>query len=171
MTEAIKILIRSLALILIQVWILDHITLAGSWIVLFIYPLAIIKLPNRLSKVASLLIGLSIGFIVDIFTGTYGLNASCGLLLGYFRSSFFRIISGREEMDEDLVPGMYQPNFQWFASVVLLSVLLHCFWYFNFSHFNLNSFFSIQAKAILSSICSFILMILAEMLFANPKKR
>ncbi|TXC75611.1 hypothetical protein [Luteibaculum oceani] len=166
-----KILLRTLLIVLIQVWILDQVNIMGTWVVLFIYPLAIIKLPVKIPTIPSMLIGLAIGLLVDVFTGTYGLNASCGLILGYLKPKIIALISGREELEEIQEPGLFRPGLQWFLTLTLFILLAHSLWYFNLSQFQLSSFFKIQGRALLSTLFSFLLIILAEVLFANQKRK
>ena len=158
-------------LLLVQVRVLDHIVIGGTWVVLFIYPLAILKLPVNYSKITTMLIGFALGFVIDCFTGTYGLNASCGMMLGYARPFIVRLISGRDEMDENITPSVSAPSLRWFLSLCFFGILVHSFWYFNFAQFNLSGLFKIQLRAILSALCSFVIIVLADILFSNPKKR
>ncbi|MGB0166162.1 MAG: hypothetical protein ACPF8V_04840 [Luteibaculum sp.] len=170
-SEILKILLRCSLLILVQIWILDQVVLAGTWIVFFIYPLAIIKLPIRYSTVSCLLIGFLVGFSVDLFTGTYGLNASAGLLLGYIRPRIIHFITPREDIEQQAVPSNYYPGLRWFILFTFVLFMVHSFWFFNVSQFKLAGFFRIQLRALLSGFFSFFLAMLIEILFTNKKRR
>lgn len=77
-------------LFLIQILIFNHIHLFGIGTP-FLYIYCILCLPNTISKTAQVLISFLIGFILDLFSNSPGMNASATLCLGLLNPYLFRI--------------------------------------------------------------------------------
>ncbi len=167
----INILLRLVLVVLAQVWVLDHVVLWGTWIVLFIYPYFLIKLPFTLSSPASIILGFLSGALVDLFTGTYGLMASAGVLVGYVRPKLIAVMTKRGEVEDILSPSIYAPGARWFTTFVVILCLLQSIWYFNISQSGLQDAINIQVRALLSGLSSAILCILTDILFSKKRTR
>ena len=149
----INILLRLVLVILAQVWVLDHVVLWGTWIVLFIYPYFLIKLPFSVSSLGSILLGFLSGALVDMFTGTYGLMASAGVLVGYIRPKIISVMSKRGDLEDLVNPSIYAPTARWFITFTAILCLAQSFWYFNISQSGLQDAINIQVRALLSGLC------------------
>ena len=90
----IKFFINLVALLIIQLAILDNIQL-HSYVYINIYILAIYILPYRLSKASILLFGFFLGLFVDLANNTMGIHAAASTLLAYISFHNFWITLAR----------------------------------------------------------------------------
>ncbi len=85
-----KLILLFLLLFLLQILVLNHVHLFGIGTP-FLYIYCILCFPNTLSKSAQVLISFLIGFIIDIFSNSPGMNASAALCLGLLNPYLFKI--------------------------------------------------------------------------------
>jgi len=84
-------------LLLFQILILDNMHFLGIYVpMLYIY--AIIRLPSTLSTYAALLIGFSVGMIMDVFTNTPGMHAAATTLMAGLRYPLIRLFVLKEDL-------------------------------------------------------------------------
>ena len=83
MIQIIKQSIRFIVFLLVQLCVLNNLEI-GLGIQLMIYPLFIFMLPLELNVFVIMLISFLFGYIIDLFSNTYGLHASAAVLLAYF---------------------------------------------------------------------------------------
>lgn len=115
----IKFFINLVALLIIQLAILDNIQL-HSYVYINIYILAIYILPYRLSKASILLFGFFLGLFVDLANNTMGIHAAASTLLAYIRPRLLMLTSNREQID-DIQGKQNISNFAWFFKYVIIS--------------------------------------------------
>ncbi|MDD4821333.1 MAG: hypothetical protein PHI48_02065 [Bacteroidales bacterium] len=77
-------------LFLIQILIFNHIHLFGIGTP-FLYIYCILCLPNTIGKTTQVLISFVIGFILDLFSNSPGMNASATLCLGLLNPYLFKM--------------------------------------------------------------------------------
>ena len=88
-------ILRFLALIVLQVLILNYVYL-GGYVVPFIYILAIMMLPTQLGNIPLLLIAFVSGGLIDIFCNIPGFHTfSCTMM------AFARILFGNKMLTRD----------------------------------------------------------------------
>lgn len=130
-------LMMFIILILLQVLLLNRITLFGVAIpVLYIYFL--IKLPLDRNQYYVIVAGFLMGFIIDIFLNTPGINATATCIVAAFRKSILNLFYSKEEFQE-LVPGLYTGASN-FIKFTIATVFLHqtlLFFIESFTLFNL----------------------------------
>ena len=92
MNTLFKNIARFILLALFQVLVFNQLEL-GYGIHIMIYPLFIMLLPFELGIISLLSLAFLMGFLVDIFSNTYGLHASSLLMMTYFRPRIFKMFS------------------------------------------------------------------------------
>lgn len=126
-------------LILLQVLLLNRITVFGVAIpLLYIYFL--IKLPLNRNQHYVIIAGFLLGFIIDIFLNTPGINATATCIVAAFRKNLLNIFYSKEEFQEQ-VPGLYTGASK-FINFTIVTVFLHqtlLFFIDSFTLFNLLS--------------------------------
>lgn len=148
-----KYVIIFLALVLVQVLILNNIQVSGL-INPYVYILFILLLPFTIP--GYLLLGLSflLGISIDIFNNTPGIHAGATVLLGFLRPGIARLISSREIIEKGNTPNMTQLGFASFLKYVVISVLIHHLFLFYAEAFSFGGFFETFIRYILSSVFS-----------------
>lgn len=146
-----KYVIMFVALVLVQVLILNNIQVSGL-INPYVYILFILLLPFTIP--GYLLLGLSflLGISIDIFNNTPGIHAGATVLLGFLRPGIARLISSREIIEKGNTPNMTQLGFASFLKYVVISVLIHHLFLFYAEAFSFGGFFETFIRYILSSV-------------------
>lgn len=142
----------------------------GMGIHVMIYPMLIIALPFDLKPIWIMLIALVLGFTVDAFNNTFGLHASSAVFIAYLRPILMKFIAPKDGYDPLLRPNIKDMGFKWYAAILIILTALHHLWFFVFESFNLYDFGYILLKVLLSTIVSWFLSILLQLLFAKSSK-
>jgi rod shape-determining protein MreD len=168
--EIIRIILRFLVLISIQVLVLNNIQLSG-FINPFLYVMFILMLPVRLPKSVLLVTAMLTGLIIDMFSNTMGLHAAACLMMGYLRPGWLRILAPRDGYETDAVPSVKRYGFQWFVVYASVLILAHHFVLFYLEVFRFSEFFSTFLRVLLSSLVTLLLVMLSQYLFTRPEDR
>jgi len=143
----------------------------GYGIHIMIYPLFIMLLPFEMGIISLLSLAFLMGFLVDIFSNTYGLHASSLLMMTYFRPRIFKMFSPIDGYDPIKEPTFFDMGIRWFLSTFAYLLLIHHFWYFLIEIFRFNEIFSILIKTSLSFMFSIGLSIIIQQLLYKKVKR
>jgi len=161
-------IIRFVMLWAAQVFILNHINLT----LLFnpmIYPLFIMLLPYQTPRWAVIFLGFLMGLFVDFFSGSFGMNASAGALIGFLRPYILNLIEPLDGYDAGELSLEYM-GIKWFLSYLIIVILIHHFYFFIIQTFSFSQLFALSARILFSSVLSCLLIIMLEYLFASRKK-
>lgn len=164
-----KLIIQFLALILLQVLILNHIRV-GLYINPYVYILFVLLLPFSTPRWLLLVLGFVTGLTVDWFTATPGLHAGATVFMAFMRPSIIKLVSGNREIDPDESPGIHATGKRWFFAYSFLLVMLH-----HATLFFLEVFSFAQAKDTLlrvlsSTFFSELIILLLLFFFSKTKK-
>lgn len=167
LSSYIRFTILFVILVLLQVLILDHISFLG-YATPFIYIYLILKLPIGINRYLIILIGFLLGFIIDLFCNTPGMNAAATTCIAFFRRPIQGLFFERDDFES------YTPSLSvlgaGFMKYVILSVLIHhtiLFLVESFSYFNI---IVVLLKILSSSIITSLLIFAIEIFSSNKKK-
>lgn len=161
--------IRFVVIILLQTLVFNQIEI-GFGIHLMVQPLFIMLLPFETSVFTLMTLGFTLGLIIDVFSNTYGLNASSLLLMAYLRPIIFKFYGPKEGYDPLKEPSIFDMGGRWFLLVFGVLILLHHFWFFLIEIFRLDQFLLILQKTILSVIISYLLCIILQTFLIKKSK-
>jgi rod shape-determining protein MreD len=150
-------------LVLLQVLVLNHIEFSG-FVNPYLYVLFIILLPFETPKWLLLLSSFLLGFTIDIFMGTWGINAFASVFMGYLRPYLLKVIAPRDGYEAGTKPNVKFFGFEWFIKYAAILVVAHHFVLLFTEAFKFHHFFSTLLKVILSSIFTMILVVLSQLL-------
>lgn len=167
--EIIKYTLISIALILVQVFIINKLPLNHN-IRPQIYIYLLIILPFNFNFYAFIISGFLLGFCLDTLTDNYGIIAASTSMIGLVRFYFDKRLNTDAAMRE----GRYRPSSQIFGRsgyiLYLFSIaMVHHFYMFTLEYYNLSYFFTIIFTSILSAIGTVLLIILTEIIFNKGK--
>ena len=158
----IKYVIMFIALVLIQVLVLNQVQFSG-FVNPYIYILFVMLLPLNSPKYAVLILGFLIGFTIDIFSNSMGIHSAATTLIAFVRPGVIRSISNREE-DRSEYPGLKQNSFLWFLYYTIIMVLIHHLVFFFIEVFSFSDFFGTLYRVFLSSVFSIFVIVLSQFL-------
>ncbi len=161
-------IIRFILLILLQVLVLNHINL-GGYLNPYVYVMFILLLPFETPKYLLLISAFSIGFTMDLFTGSMGMHAAASTFMAFLRPSVSRLIHSRKEYEPGIKPGINDLGIKWFVSYTLLLVFAHHFVLFFIEAFRFNEFFDTLTRVVLSTLLSTLLIVLLNFMVKRGK--
>ena len=126
------------ALIVLQVLIFNQISIFG-FATPFLYIYFLLKLPVGRNMFYVIIAGFLLGFIIDIFLNTPGINAAATTLVAAFRHLLLRLFFIKDETEE-YIPSIYTAPgaFIKYASVAVIIHQTVLFALESFSLFNPN---------------------------------
>jgi rod shape-determining protein MreD len=159
---------RFVLLVLIQVLVLNNINFRG-YLDPYLYVLFILLLPFETPNWALLVLAFSIGFFVDLFSGTMGMNASASVFMAFIRPAVIRLVAAGREYDTGLKPTMGDMGFRWFLSYSLILILVHHTVLFLLEAFGFSGFLSTLYRILVNTIFTSLLVILSQFLFFRKR--
>ncbi len=166
--EVIKIILRFLLLIAIQVAVLNHIELTGL-INPYLYVMALLSLPFRMPKGAFMLVALVTGFTVGIFSDNAGLHASACVMMAFVRPTILKILAPREGYETDTNPSIKDMGLRWYVIYAGLLIFVHHAPLIYVEIFMFSEFFTTFTRALLSSTFTLFVIIIVQYLFYKTK--
>ena len=161
--------IRFVLFVMLQALVFNQIEI-GFGIHIMVQPLFIMLLPFETGVFTLMILGFALGLIIDVFSNTYGLNASSLLLMAYVRPIIFKFYGPREGYDPLKEPSVFDMGSRWFLFVFGYLILIHHFWYFLVEIFRFDQFLLILQKTIFSVIISYLLCIVLQTFLVKKSK-
>ena len=146
-----------IGLVLIQVLVLNQLHV-GGYATPFLYIFFILKFNSKIGRNSLMFWSFLLGFTVDVFGNTPGMNAAACTCLAFFRNSLLRLVTLRD-LDEAFRPGIKSLGVAVFFRYVLLASTLFCTLLLlidTFSFFNLSVLFlKIVTSVVSTMVCIF----------------
>ena len=162
-------ILRFVVLFFLQVLIIDNIRL-GNFIHPCVYVLYIMLLPFDTPKWSLIINGFILGFAVDIFNGTPGLNAAATVLMAYFRPNIISLTTRKSDIEGKTAPSLSEMGLQWFFLYSVLLLIIHNLALFMLEAFSFRLFGLVLLETLLSVLVSSFVIILIIYIFKPTKK-
>jgi rod shape-determining protein MreD len=156
-------IIKFIALVLIQVLILNNINI-GGFVHPMLYILFIITLPFNTPKWLLLILGFFIGLIIDIFSDTLGIHAASTTLLAFVVPIIWRVLAPHDGYEIGHHPQINLQGLAWFLRYVIVATLIHHIAFFFIEAFSMEFFFSTLWSSIINTLFTVILIFLSQLL-------
>jgi hypothetical protein len=175
MNVYIKNILRFCIIVLLQVLILNKITLrwwnepSGFPIFIpYVYPLFILLLPFETPVWALLIIGFVLGTTVDTFMNTAGMHACATILIAYLRTNVLSALLPRNLSEySNQHPSIKTMGWMPFLVYSLFLILLHHFVFFTIELWNFSNFGFLLLKVLVASVTSMLFVIVYLLLFTR----
>lgn len=164
-----NIIIGFIILVLLQIFVFNNIQALG-YINPYVYILFILLLPLETPKWLLLLLGFILGYTIDYFSHTMGLNIAATVFIAYLRPKLIRLIFPKLEPGPDVRIDIKTLGFKSFFLYASILVLIHHISLFFLEIFRLSDFFSTLRRAIFSSVFTIIIIIISQYLIYTKKK-
>lgn len=158
---------RFLILLLLQVLLLNNINFLG-YVNPYLYVLFIILYPFNGNQTLFLFLSFLLGWGVDIFEDSGGINAAACLIAAYIRPVILRFSFGVSYDYQTIKFSSTQPGSR--ISYIAILVFVHHFILFLLEFFNFAHFLLLLKKTLLSGLFTIILVFITLTLF-NRKSR
>lgn len=171
MSDLVKNILRFIAFIFVQVYVLNKIPHLHRFIVPYIYYLFIIWLPFSISRQWLLVIGFFTGLILDYFTNSPGLHAAACTLIAYVRPFLIGILTPKDNSEFNY----REPSpkaMQWtpYAVYVFVLTLLHHGYLVFLEWLDIGGFLNFIIKVVSTTAISLLLIFAIELLFPRRLK-
>ena len=155
--------IRFIALVLLQVLVLNHINLFGyinpmvyiSWVFLF---------PVRKNIGTFLILSFLLGLCIDFFSDSGGINTAATVFIAFIRLPVLKAILRRRDLDDSLF-NIKELSFGKTVLYVSFLTFIHHFIVFSLVYFNFKDFSSILLNTVVTSVFTIVLCVLGIVLF------
>lgn len=168
MNNALRYVILAVILILLQVLILNQISFL-EYATPFLYIYFLIKLPISSSRNLVIFLGFVIGFIIDLFCYTPGINAAATTFVAFLRYPVLKLFLDKEDFDNDteLKKLTLGNNF---IKYIVVMIFVHHATLISIEYFSYINFTTILLRILLSTILTFILIFVIEGFQLKGKK-
>ena len=160
---------RFLFLVFFQVLILNHINLNG-YINPYFYIYFILLLPFKTPQWLLLVSSFLLGFAVDVFSNTPGINAAASVMMAFARPFVIATISSGTEYEIGERPSLKNQDMKWFIYYCVILILVHHFTLFYLEIFRFREFISTFLRVLLSSAVTLLLVMISEYMFYSRQK-
>jgi rod shape-determining protein MreD len=157
-------IIRFVFLILIQVWVLNHIQWSG-YINPYVYILFIMLLPLETPNWLVMVLGFVTGATIDMFSNTGGIHAASTVFMAFTRPGILKLISPRDGYESEVKLTAFSMGLKWFITYCFFLVALHHLALFYLEVFRFSEFIVTFAKALLNILITLILILSGHYLF------
>jgi len=159
---------RFISLVLLQGLILTNVNLFNGNMLPYFYIYFILMLPLRSSPVLVLILSFAMGICIDIFYNTVGMHASASLVIGFLRYFLIRTLAPRDSYDLLDRPTIYSMGLGWYLRYAIILVVIHHLWLLSVDAMGAYNLLTVLKKTVLSSIFTFVLLVIAQYLFSKP---
>ena len=163
-------ILRFVGLFLLQVLIINNIWL-GNFIHPCVYVLYVMLLPFDTPKWSLMVNGFLIGFIVDIFNVTPGLNAAATVLMAFLRPNIIALTTRKSDIEGKTAPSVSEMGLQWFFPYMVLLLVIHNLALFMLEAFSFHLIGLVVLETLLSVIISSITIVLVIYIFKPIKNK
>ena len=167
MNDVIKYIILFIALIFVQVVVLNNILFFG-YINPLLYILFVIIYPLKRDRGLFLLLSFLLGLCIDFFVNSGGINTSAILFIAYIRLPLLKGLLNKSEIDFPVFDINKLP-FLKLLSYIAIITFTHHFIVYSLEYFKLNAIITIFSRAFFTSIFTIILIIFSLLLMNKGK--
>ncbi|MFI3317898.1 MAG: rod shape-determining protein MreD [Rikenellaceae bacterium] len=157
MKYTIQYLYLLIVLLVLQFGLLGNLSL-GVWLLPMPYIAFIALLPLDISRTWLLFIGLALGVVVDIFSGTSSLNTISTLLIAFARPYLLDALKLKDGVDMGGVPSKLRMGGESLNIYLVVLILLHSLCYFCFESLSLLNIELTALRIGVSSLVSLLLI-------------
>ena len=152
-------------LVALQIFVLNRITLFGQYTPV-LYPVFVMFYPFFRNRFVFLALSFLLGLGIDAFLGTWGINALATTIVAYFRTVIFRTST-------DTSTDFFSfDSLQWsqFVLFILSSIFMHQLIVQYVEFFKFSKFFEVFLNILVTSLISFVFILIYAMAFKIKQK-
>lgn len=154
-----------IALVALQIFVLNRITFFGKYTPV-LYPVFVMFYPFFRNRFQFLALSFLLGLAIDLFLNSGGINAFATTLIAYFRTLIFRTST------ETTTDFFSFQSLQWtqFIFFIFSSIFIHQLLVQYIEFFKFSRFFEILLNVVITSLISFIFILIYALIFKIKQK-
>lgn len=157
-------ILGSVMLILIQGLVLKGVVVY-DYAFCFAYVMLVLMMPLEASPVIQLVIGFTIGLIIDAFYNTIGMHASATVLMTFAKIYWIKVLTPSGGYDIGTRVNMRTQGFQWFFIYAFPLIIVHAFVLLFVEAGGFNLFGPTLLKGLYSSVFTMVMVLILQYLF------
>ena len=166
MKENILLTLQFIILVLVQVLLFNQIHIYGLGCI-FLYVFFVIDYPFERRKIYLVLWGFILGFIIDMFSQSYGIHTFATTLIAYLRPTVIKLYTGSN--DAEVLKKHYNRFDKTFYLYAFTMILLHHFTLFMLEAFSLKFIIPIIIKTLISALLTTIFVFFVQSVLSRRK--
>ena len=147
---------------MLQVALLNNISITNLGVTPFLYILLILLIPFEIQAWIILIIAFVLGFTVDIFSNTIAIHTASSLLIAFIRPAVLNILSPRNGYEVGLLPSIKDLGFAWFFKYSIILSFVHSIFFFFLEAFSFHDFHLTLLKIIFTTILSTLVVMISQ---------
>lgn len=148
---------RFILVILLQVMLFNHLHI-GSWGMPMMYIIFLLNLPIRVPRWAEMLLGFTIGLIMDIWTSSLGIHIAACVALSFLRPILLNMSTQDIERIKDHVSSKTVGTGVYIKMAILLTFIHHLI-VFSLETWNMHHWWIVIVQTVISSILTLIIIL------------
>lgn len=156
-------IIRFILLVTIQVFLLNNIEL-NRFLSPYVYVMFVLFLPLNTPGWSLIFTSFIMGFSIDIFMKTPGMNAAATVFMAFSRPGVIKLLSRGMDIGNDMKAGIPDFGKRWFFTYTLILVFIHHFILFYIEVFSFLNFFNTFYYAIINTLLTSTIIIIVHYL-------
>ena len=160
---------RWILLMLLQVLIFNNVYL-GGYINPCLYLLFVAMLPTSMGCIPMMLVAFVTGLCVDVSTNMLGFHTAACTAVGFLRKIWLDNMIVRDNEGGVETPSFYSVSYQQFAVYLFFLLLIFNLIYYTLVSFSFGEIFQIILKALLSSLVTFLLAVVYQVLLIRKSE-
>ncbi|MFM8742693.1 MAG: Rod shape-determining protein MreD [Cytophagales bacterium] len=157
------------AYVLAQVLVLQNLVLFNTAFC-FLYIFFILLLPKELNTILLMLIGLVLGFSIDVFYNSLGLHALSLVLMAYLRNYWLAAITPQGGYDVGVPPTLSAYGLQWFLVYTFPLIFVHHFVVFFVEAAGFHLFWYTMLKVMMSLLFTLTIALILQYLSTDRRR-
>lgn len=137
----------------------------------FLYVAFLLFLPVDINNLLLMVIGLVMGFSIDVFYDSLGLHAFACVFIMYLRNYYLSAITPQGGYDNSATPSIASNGMQWFLIYTFPMVFIHHFVLFFIEAGGFDMFWFTLWKIITSTIFTTMVTVIVQYLFPSGRYR
>jgi rod shape-determining protein MreD len=166
MKDNILLILQFIILVLVQVLLFNQIHIYGVGCI-FLYVLFVINYPFERKKIYLVVWGFLLGFIIDIFSQSYGIHAFATTLIAYLRPFIIKLYAGSD--DSEVLRKNYNRFGAAFYKDAVTMILIHHFTLFMLEAFSLKFIVPVIIRTIVSTLLTTIFVFFVQSVLVKRK--
>ena len=166
MKDNILLILQFIILVLVQVLLFNQIHIYGYGCI-FLYVLFVINYPFERKKIYLLLWGFLLGFIIDMFSQSYGIHTFATTLIAYLRTFIIKLYTGSD--NSEALKKNYNRFGATFYKYAVTMILIHHFTLFMLEAFSLKFIFPVIFRTIISTLLTTIFVFFVQSVLVKRK--
>lgn len=158
------------AVILLQVLILNHIMLFNVAFP-FVFIFFLIRLPLNMHLNWLYTLAFLLGFIVDVFSDTPGLNSLSCLIFAAVKKPVFYLYVPRDDKTVNIMPCLSSLGWSVYTKFLITMTAIYCLVCFSIEYFSFASVKEILILSVCSTVLSFLLVLACDSLVVTNRER